>query len=223
MTETISPIAATDAPRSTSRRAKLWRLFKWMVGIGLVLGLILAIIIFVLFVKWTRDLPSTESLSEYEPPVMSRVHAGDGKLIYEFSKQARVFVPVNTIPRELQLAFVSAEDKRFYTHNGWDPIGLTRAALSAPGKKLRGQRVGGTSTLTQQVAKNFLVGNDYSFKRKVREIAIARRMEDVFTKDQIIELYLNEIYFGRGAYGVAAASLKHFGKPMQDLTLAEMT
>ena len=223
MTETISPIAATDAPRSTSRRAKLWRLFKWMVGIGLVLGLILAIIIFVLFVKWTRDLPSTESLSEYEPPVMSRVHAGDGKLIYEFSKQARVFVPVNTIPRELQLAFVSAEDKRFYTHNGWDPIGLTRAAISAPGKKLRGQRVGGTSTLTQQVAKNFLVGNDYSFKRKVREIAIARRMEDVFTKDQIIELYLNEIYFGRGAYGVAAASLKHFGKPMQDLTLAEMT
>ncbi len=194
-----------------------------MCGFGLVLGLIFAIIIFVLFVKWTRDLPSTESLSEYEPPVMSRVHAGDGKLIYEFSKQARVFVPVNTIPRELQLAFVSAEDKRFYTHGGWDPIGLTRAALSAPGKKLRGQRVGGTSTLTQQVAKNFLVGDDYSFKRKVREIAIARRMEDAFSKDEIIELYLNEIYFGRGAYGVAAASLKHFGKPMQDLTLAEMT
>jgi len=94
--------------------------------------------------------------SEYEPPVMSRVHAGDGKLIYEFSKQARVFVPVNTIPRELQLAFVSAEDQRFYTHNGWDPIGLTRAALSAPMKKIKNQRIGGTSTLTQQVAKNFL-------------------------------------------------------------------
>ena len=226
MTETISPIDAPeayDAPRSTSRRAKLWRVFKWLVGIGLVFGLILAIIIFVLFVKWTRDLPDAKSLSEYEPPVMSRVHAGDGKLIYEFSKQARVFVPINTVPRELQLAFVSAEDKRFYSHNGWDPIGLTRAALSAPGKKLRGQRIGGTSTLTQQVAKNFLVGNDYSFKRKVREIAIARRMEDAFSKDEILELYLNEIYFGRGAYGVAAASLKHFGKPMQDLTLAEMT
>jgi len=132
-------------------------------------------------------------------------------------------VPVNTIPRELQLAFVSAEDQRFYTHNGWDPIGLTRAALSAPMKKIKGQRIGGTSTLTQQVAKNFLVGDDYSIKRKVREIAIARRMEKAFSKDQIIELYLNEIYFGRGAYGVAAASLKHFGKPMQDLTLAEMT
>ena len=223
MTETISPISSEETPRTTSRRAKLWRAFKWMFGIGLVLGLILAIVIFVLLVKWTRDLPSVESLSEYEPPVMSRVHAGDGKLIYEFSKQARVFVPVNTIPRELQLAFVSAEDKRFYTHAGWDPIGLTRAALSAPGKKLRGQRVGGTSTLTQQVAKNFLVGDDYSFKRKIREIAIARRMEKAFTKDEIIELYLNEIYFGRGAYGVAAASLKHFGKPMQDLTLAEMT
>ena len=223
MTETISPISPDETPRATSRRAKLWRAFKWMFGIGLALGLILAIIIFVLLVKWTRDLPSVESLSEYEPPVMSRVHAGDGKLIYEFSKQARVFVPVNTIPRDLQLAFISAEDKRFYTHGGWDPIGLTRAALSAPGKKLRGQRVGGTSTLTQQVAKNFLVGDDYSFKRKIREIAIARRMEKAFTKDEIIELYLNEIYFGRGAYGVAAASLKHFGKPMQDLTLAEMT
>ena len=223
MTETYSPTPPNETSRPTSRRAKLWRAVKWLFGIGLVLGLILAIILFVLMVKWTRDLPSVESLSEYEPPVMSRVHAGDGKLIYEFSKQARVFVPVNTIPRELQLAFVSAEDQRFYRHNGWDPIGLTRAALSAPGKKLRGQRVGGTSTLTQQVAKNFLVGNDYSFKRKVREIAIARRMEKAFTKDQIIELYLNEIYFGRGAYGVAAASLKHFGKPMQELTLAEIT
>ena len=220
MTETLSP---NDTTLALSRRAKLWRAFKWMFGIGLVCGLIFLIILFVLFVKWTRDLPSVESLSEYEPPVMSRVHAGDGKLIYEFSKQARVFVPVNTIPRELQLAFVSAEDKRFYKHNGWDPIGLTRAALSAPGKKLKGRRVGGTSTLTQQVAKNFLVGDDYSIKRKVREIAIARRMEKAFTKDEIIELYLNEIYFGRGAYGVAAASLKHFGKPMQELTLAEMT
>jgi len=223
MTETISSNSADEAQTTPSRGAKLWRFFKWLVGIGFVLGLIFAIILFVLFVKWTRDLPSVESLSEYEPPVMSRVHAGDGKLIYEFSKQARVFVPVNTIPRELQLAFVSAEDQRFYRHNGWDPIGLTRAALSAPGKKIRGQRIGGTSTLTQQVAKNFLVGNDYSIKRKVREIAIARRMEKAFTKDEIIELYLNEIYFGRGAYGVAAASLKHFGKPMQELTLAEMT
>lgn len=223
MTETVTPISDETTPQAGSRRAKLWRVFKWLFGIGLALGLIAAIVIFVLFVKWTRDLPSVESLSEYEPPVMSRVHAGDGKLIYEFSKQARVFVPVNTIPKDLQLAFVSAEDKRFYRHNGWDPIGLTRAALSAPGKKLRGQRIGGTSTLTQQVAKNFLVGDDYSIKRKVREIAIARRMEKAFTKDQIIELYLNEIYFGRGAYGVAAASLKHFGKPMQDLTLAEMT
>ena len=223
MTETITPHSPDKTPSPISRWGKLWRIFKWMFGLGFVLGLVIAIILFVLMVIWTRDLPSVESLSEYEPPVMSRVHAGDGKLIDEFSKQARVFVPVNTIPRDLQLAFVSAEDQRFYRHKGWDPIGLTRAAISAPGKKLKGQRIGGTSTLTQQVAKNFLVGDDYSIKRKVREIAIARRMEQAFTKDEIIELYLNEIYFGRGAYGVAAASLKHFGKPMQDLTLAEMT
>ena len=220
MTETITD---PDTAQPVSRRTRLWKAVKWLFGAGLIFTLIAAIILFILLVKWTRDLPSVESLSEYEPPVMSRVHAGDGKLIYEFSTQARVFVPINTIPQELQLSFVSAEDQRFYTHNGWDPIGLTRAALSAPMKKIRGQRIGGTSTLTQQVAKNFLVGDDYSIKRKVREIAIARRMEKAFTKDQILELYLNEIYFGRGAYGVAAASLKHFGKPMQDLTLAEIT
>ncbi len=203
--------------------SKYMRVFKWLVATGLVLGLILAIVVFVYVIRVTKDLPSVEALAEYKPAVMSRVHAGDGKLISEFSTEARVFVPVETIPKDLQLAFISAEDKRFYKHNGWDPIGLTRAALSAPGKKIRGQRIGGTSTLTQQVAKNFLVGDDYSIRRKVREIAIARRMEKALTKDEIIELYLNEIYFGRGAYGVAAASLKHFGKPMGELSLAEMT
>lgn len=203
--------------------SKYLKILKWLVMAGLAIGLVLAVLIFVYIVRVTKDLPSVDTLAEYKPAIMSRVHAGDGKLISEFSTQARVFVPVETIPTNLQRAFISAEDKRFYSHNGWDPIGLTRAALSAPGKKLKGQRIGGTSTLTQQVAKNFLVGDDYSMQRKIREIAIARRMEKAFSKDEIIELYLNEIYFGRGAYGVAAASLKHFGKPMGELTLAEMT
>jgi len=212
-----------DPERSGKTRYKVWKVIKWLFLIGCVFGVFILIAAFVYYIRATKDLPTLETLAEYKPPVMTRVHAGDGKLITEFSKQARVFVPVETIPKKLQLAFVAAEDKRFYTHNGWDPIGLTRAALSAPAKKLKKQRIGGTSTITQQVAKNFLVGDDYSMTRKVREIAIARRMEEVLTKDDIIELYLNEIYFGRGAYGVAAASLKHFGKPMKDLSLAQMT
>jgi len=217
------PANGPETRPSGKKRAKLWAAIKWLFLIGCVFGVFILIAAFVFYVRATKDLPTLEALAEYKPPVMTRVHAGDGKLITEFSKQARVFVPVEAIPKKLQLAFVAAEDKRFYTHNGWDPIGLTRAALSAPAKKLKKQRIGGTSTITQQVAKNFLVGDDYSMTRKLREIAIARRMEEALSKDDIIELYLNEIYFGRGAYGVAAASLKHFGKPMKDLSLAQMT
>jgi len=222
----MTPMQGSDHTLDAARRSgvrRLWTMIKWGVGGGAVLGLFAAIFVFIFVVRVTKDLPSLETLAEYKPPVMTRVHAGDGKLISEFSKQARVFVPVETIPEKLQQAFVSAEDKRFYDHNGWDPIGLTRAALTAPMKKIKKQRIGGTSTITQQVAKNFLVGDDYSMTRKIREIAIARRMEKALTKDDIIELYLNEIYFGRGAYGVAAASLKHFGKPMDELSLAQMT
>ena len=223
MTELIqdNPGLTEDAPKS-SRRALYWTITKWVLIIGSVLAVIMAIIVSIWLIRATKDLPSVKTLSEYQPPVMSRVHAGDGKLISEFRTEARVFVPIESVPIKLQQAFVSSEDKRFYTHNGWDPIGLSRAVLSVPGKKLRGDRVGGTSTITQQVAKNFLVGDDYSMKRKIREIAIARRMEKAFSKGQILELYLNDNYFGRGAYGVAAAALNHFGKEMDDLSVGEM-
>ena len=219
MSETATPAADIPVVR---KRTKVWRVLKWLFIVGLVLGLILAIVAAVWTARATRDLPSVEQLSEYSPPVMSRVHAGDGKLISEFRTEARVFVPIESVPERLQQAFVSSEDQRFYRHNGWDPIGLTRAAISAPGKKLSGERIGGTSTITQQVAKNFLVGDDYSMRRKVREISIARRMEQAFSKGEILELYLNDNYFGRGAYGVAAAALNHFGKEMDELTLGEM-
>lgn len=218
-----------DNPDSTrtkfgdrSRGSKIWFIAKWLFILGAIAGIIGAIFLTVWVLRATDDLPSVQTLSEYQPPVMSRVHAGDGKLISEFRTEARVFVPIESVPLKLQQAFVSSEDKRFFTHNGWDPIGLTRAALSAPGKKLRGERIGGTSTITQQVAKNFLVGDDYTINRKIREIAIARRMEKAFSKAEILELYLNDNYFGRGAYGVAAAALNHFGKEMDELSLGEM-
>ncbi|MGJ8559439.1 MAG: penicillin-binding protein 1A [Litorimonas sp.] len=218
--ETLEP--SSPVPQKRSRRALYFKIAKWVIIVGFVVGVIVAIALAVWTIRATKDLPSVQTLSEYTPAVMSRVHAGDGKLISEFRTEARVFVPIESVPTRLQQAFVASEDKRFYTHNGWDPIGLTRAALTAPGKKLSGERIGGTSTITQQVAKNFLVGDDYSMKRKVREIFIARRMEKAFDKGTILELYLNDNYFGRGAYGVAAASLNHFGKEMDDLTIGEM-
>ena len=201
---------------------KFLRILKWLFAIGFGLAVALGIFAFVYVVKATKDLPTLEVLKEYKPPVMSRVHAGDGKLISEFRTEARVFVPIESVPLQLQHAFVAAEDQRFYTHDGFDERGFARAMIANVGHVLNDRRLEGGSTLTQQVAKNFLVGNQRNIDRKIREVVIARRIEKAMTKDQILELYLNDIYFGRGAYGVAAASLNYFGKPMKDLTVAEM-
>ncbi len=201
---------------------KALKIFKWIFAIGSVLGLVLAVALFVFIARATKDLPSIETLAEYKPAIMSRVHAGDGKLISEFRTEARVFVPIETIPLPLQHAFVAAEDQRFYEHSGFDLIGFSRAMVANIGHVLKKERLEGGSTLTQQVAKNFLVGSDRKAARKVREVFIARRIERAMDKDTILELYLNEIYFGNGAYGVAAASLNYFGKPMKELTLDEM-
>ena len=204
------------------RMSKLWRVTKWLLAIGFVLGLILSVFAFIYVVRATKDLPTLETLKEYKPPVMSRVHAGDGKLISEFRTEARVFVPIESVPLKLQHAFVAAEDQRFYKHDGFDEKGFLRAMVANIGHVLNNRRLEGGSTLTQQVAKNFLVGDERNIDRKIREIVIAGRIEKAMSKDQILELYLNDIYFGRGAYGVAAASLNYFGKPMKDLTLEEM-
>lgn len=201
---------------------KFLRILKWLFALGFGLAVALGIFAFVYVVKATKDLPTLEVLKEYKPPVMSRVHAGDGKLISEFRTEARVFVPIESVPLQLQHAFVAAEDQRFYTHDGFDERGFARAMIANVGHVLNDRRLEGGSTLTQQVAKNFLVGNQRNIDRKIREVVIARRIEKAMSKDQILELYLNDIYFGRGAYGVAAASLNYFRKPMKDLTVAEM-
>ena len=175
---------------------------------------------FVLFTmgSWTQDLPLARDLKTYTPPVMTRIHAGDGRLVKEFAYQHRVFVPEEEIPEKLINAFISAEDKTFFTHEGLDLKGMLRGTL---GNAVRGRRIAGGSTITQQVVKNMLVGDARSIERKIREAFVARRLEQVFEKREILELYMNEIYLGGRYYGVGSASLNYFGKSLKDLSLAE--
>src|SRR5579871_1923815 len=166
----------------------------------------------------TADLPSVDELANYEPPITSRVHAGDGKLVAEFANQHRVYVPSDELPQLLIEAFISAEDKSFFENSGVDWWGMVRGTL---GNLVRGKRMAGGSTITQQVAKNMLVGSERSAIRKMKELVLAQRMAQKFSKQQILELYMNEIYLGGPSYGVGAASLGYFGKSLGELTLAE--
>ena len=177
----------------------------------------------VVFVFWNfgRDLPDYQQLADYEPPVMTRVHAGDGRLLAEYATEKRVFVPIRAMPRRIINAVLSAEDKNFYSHTGVDFLSVVRAALQNVKNYGSGRRPVGASTITQQVAKNFLLTNEVSISRKVKEAILAFRIERAFTKDRILELYLNEIYLGQGSYGVAAAALDYFNKPLDQLTIAE--
>lgn len=168
-----------------------------------------------------RDLPDYQQLANYEPPVTTRIHAGDGKLIAEFARERRLFVPIEAIPKPVIQAFLSAEDKNFYEHSGIDPVGILRAVVQNVANLAQSRRPVGASTITQQVAKNFLLGNEVSLGRKAKEAILAFRIEKTFSKDKILELYLNEIYLGAGAYGVAAAALVYFDKSLYDLTLPE--
>jgi penicillin-binding protein 1A len=201
---------------------KFWKWTKRLFITGFILGVILVIAGGVYFIRLSSDLPDIDVLAKYEPPVMSRVHAGDGKIIAEYARQHRVFVPIGAIPKPVISAFISAEDKTYYQHHGVDWKGVVRAGLKSIRNKIMGRRLEGASTLTQQVAENFLVDTQQNFSEKFQKMIIATRMEKVFTKDEILELYLNEIYLGNRAYGVAAAALNYFGKSLDDLSLSEM-
>jgi penicillin-binding protein 1A len=168
-----------------------------------------------------RDLPDYQTLAKYEPPITTRVHAGDGRLLAEYATERRVFVPIGAIPKRVVDAFISAEDKNFYTHHGIDPLSIMRAAVTDLGRWRDKRRPIGASTITQQVAKNMLLTSEVSIERKIKEILLATRIDESLPKDHILELYLNEIYLGAGAYGVASAALTYFDKPLDDLTLAE--
>ena len=176
------------------------------------------------FFHYGRDLPDHNQLAAYEPPVMTRVHAGDGRLLAEHAREKRLFVPVGAMPERLVQAFLAAEDKAFYEHFGVDPISVANAVVTNLVNMVGNgeRRPIGASTVTQQVAKNFLLTNELSFSRKIKEAILAMRIEDAFTKDQILELYLNEIYLGAGSYGVAAAALNYFDRSLNDLSLEEI-
>jgi penicillin-binding protein 1A len=168
-----------------------------------------------------RGLPDYQQLGSYRPPVTTRIHGADGTLIAELAHERRLFVPYDAIPRRVIGAFLSAEDKSFWEHSGVDPMGIARALLDNLQHVGQDRRLVGASTITQQVAKNFLLSNEVSFKRKIREAILAVRIEQAYSKEHILELYLNEIFLGRRAYGVAAAALNYFGKGLDELTIAE--
>jgi penicillin-binding protein 1A len=185
----------------------------------------LAVVAATLYLLWeySRGLPDYTQLAQYDPPTVTRVHAGDGRLIAEYAVERRVFVPVNAMPRDLIGAFLAAEDQNFYQHPGVDFTALARAVVTNAVNivKHRDRRPVGASTITQQVAKNFLLTNELSFERKIKEAILAFRIERAFSKQRILELYLNEIYLGYGSYGVAAAALNYFNKSLDELTTAE--
>ena len=168
-----------------------------------------------------KDLPDYRQLSKYEPSVVSRVHAGNGALLKEYSVERRVFVPIDVIPKKIISAFLSAEDKDFYAHIGVDLQAIIRALITNVKNYGKGKRLVGASTITQQVAKNFLLSSEVSYERKIKEAILAIRIERAFSKKEILELYLNEIYLGNNSYGIAAAALNYFDKSLDDLTIDE--
>ncbi len=199
------------------------RFLGWLFTAGFIIFLGASVAVAYIIWDVSKDLPDYKQLAQYEPAVMTRIHAADGSLLAEYSEERRLFVPVSQIPKRLIDAFLSAEDKTFYTHGGLDWMGIASAGVRYVQVKMAGKgQIVGASTITQQVAKNFLLSNEKSLERKLREALVVQRIEQAFSKDQILELYLNEIFLGMNSYGVAAASLNYFGKSLSELSLEEM-
>src|SRR4051794_8029575 len=197
------------------------RFFGWIFAVGTVLFLVGIAGAAGLFWHFSKDLPDYSQLQDYEPPVMTRVHASDGALVAEYARERRLYLPIQAIPKLVLNAFIAAEDKSFYEHGGLDFQGIARASLLMVQNYGSGKRPHGASTITQQVAKNFLLTNEASFERKIKEALLALKIERTYSKEKILELYLNEIFLGLGAYGIAAASLLYFDKSVHELTAAE--
>ena len=183
--------------------------------------LLLSIVVLAILWSFSNKIPDYKFLKNYKPPVSSKVYSGNGTLVANFSREKRIFVPYETIPKNVINSFLSAEDKNFFNHPGVDAKGVIRAIIKNISNIMNSKRLEGASTITQQVAKNFLLTNEVSFNRKIKEAILAFRIERVLSKQRILELYLNQIYLGGGAYGVAAASLEYFDKSIKDLDYSE--
>ena len=185
------------------------------------ISLLLLILILGILWNYSNNIPDYKFLKNYKPPVSSKVYSGDGDLVANFSTEKRIFVPYRSIPQNVINAFLSAEDKNFFSHPGVDAKGVLRAVINNIKNILTSKRLEGASTITQQVAKNFLLSNEVSLNRKIKEAILAFRIERALSKERILELYLNQIYLGSGAYGVAAASLEYFDKSIKELNYVE--
>lgn len=197
------------------------RLLGYFFGIGTALALLLAVGIAIYVKDVSGDLPDYEVLAKYEPPVTTRVHAADGVLMAEFARERRLFLPIKAVPDRVKAAFLSAEDKNFYSHSGIDLAALSRAVITNVRNIGSSARPVGASTITQQVAKNFLLNSQQTYDRKIREAILSLRIEQAYSKDRILELYLNEIFLGFGAYGIAGAALTYFDKSVNELNIQE--
>lgn len=197
------------------------RVFKWLAVLGAIGAVIGFAVLFYIINYYSKDLPNHHQLAEYNPPTITRLYAADGKLVTEYAKEHRLFVPITAIPKRLIYAFLAAEDKNFYDHPGIDFTGLLRAALTNLMNYGSNKGLVGGSTITQQVVKNFLLTNEKSLTRKIKEAILAFRINKSFSKDRILELYLNQIYLGARSYGVAAAALNYFNKSIDELTIEE--
>jgi penicillin-binding protein 1A len=197
------------------------RLIKKILILLITVGLGLFVSIIVILWTYSNKLPDYKFLKNYKPSVSSKLYSGGGELVSDFSSEKRVFVPYNTIPKKVIHAFLSAEDKNFFSHPGVDARGIIRAVFRNISNIIYEKRLEGASTITQQVAKNFLLSNEVSLNRKIKEAILAFRIERALSKERILELYLNQIYLGQGAYGIASASLEYFDKPISKLDYAE--
>ena len=195
--------------------------FNFLVKLSIVVALSLLFMLFSALWYFSSGLPDYKKLESYEPPVSSRVYASNGNLIAEYAIEKRLFIPYDSIPTLVINSFLSAEDKNFFKHPGVDPQGIIRAIINNFKNIINNKRLEGASTITQQVAKNFLLTNEISLKRKIKEAILAFRIEKAYTKEKILELYLNQIYLGEGTYGVAAASLEYFDKSVKELNYSE--
>jgi penicillin-binding protein 1A len=204
--------------KPVSRRVRVLTSLLVAGMMSVIAGLILVMLV---FRHYSSDLPSTDQLADYSPPVVTRLYTSNSKLLAEYATEKRFFVPFSAIPERLKQAFISAEDRNFYSHQGVDLWGITRAMMHNIANIGSDQSMMGGSTITQQVVKNFLLTSEKSLERKVKEAILAYRISGLYSKQKILELYLNQIYLGRGTYGVAAAAVNFFNKSLDELTIEE--